>query len=182
MIEKFFWNSFCDNYLELIKDQLFHPENYDHEELFATRWTLHTVGLRILQLFAPYMPFVTESIYELIFKECTQIPSLHLTTFNEIQVPYNFAKQAKTMEIILHILAQVRKLKTAQQLSLKTELQALTIYVQDKQILTILKNQEKLVKGATKAGEFFYKNTPLDQAELKKVGDFWHAHVIGDLT
>ena len=58
VVEKFFWNDLCDTYLELIKDQFFHPENYDDAALYATRWTLHSIGLRILatvcSLFALY--------------------------------------------------------------------------------------------------------------------------------
>ena len=39
------------------------------EEVEATRYTLYTVGLRILQLYAPYLPFVTETIYQEIYKK-----------------------------------------------------------------------------------------------------------------
>ena len=62
VVEKFFWNNFCDNYLELIKDQLFNPENYTEFELKATRWTFYHTGLRILQMYAPYLPHITEKL------------------------------------------------------------------------------------------------------------------------
>ena len=166
--------------MELIKDQLFNPESYDHDELFATRWTLHHVGLRILQLFAPYMPFVTETIYT-NFAENKTIDSIHKTKFDQLQVSYAFEAQAKTMAYILHVIGQVRKVKTQHQLSLRTELQSLTIYVQDKEILELLKQQEQLVKGATKAQEFFYKDALLDQSELKEIKGVWHAHVLATL-
>lgn len=179
-VEQFFWHTFCDNYLELIKDQLFNPESYDHDELFATRWTLHHVGLRILQLFAPYMPFVTETIYN-NFAESKTIDSIHKTKFDQLQVSFAFEAEAKTMAYILHVIGQVRKIKTQHQLSLRTELQSLTIYVQDEQILELLKQQEQLVKGATKAHEFFYKDALLDQSKLKEVAGVWHAHVIAAL-
>ncbi len=52
VVEKFFWHTFCDNYLELIKNQLFNPTEYDPQTVKATHWTLHTVGLRILQMYA----------------------------------------------------------------------------------------------------------------------------------
>ena len=43
-VEQFFWNDFCDNYLELIKDQLFNPARYDAQEIVATKWTLYHIG------------------------------------------------------------------------------------------------------------------------------------------
>ena len=58
VVEKFFWNNFCDNYLELIKDQLFNPENYTEFELKATRWTLVSYRIayfaNVCTIFAAY--------------------------------------------------------------------------------------------------------------------------------
>ncbi len=61
--DKLFWNDFCDNYLEIIKHQLFNPEQYGKDEVNATLWTLQNVGLVILQLYAPFMPYVTEEVW-----------------------------------------------------------------------------------------------------------------------
>lgn len=161
-IEQFFWQVFCDNYLELIKDQLFHPEHYNHDELFATRWTLHHIGLRILQLFAPYMPFVTEHIYA-TFAQSTDNDSLHTTKFADLQQPFTFDQSAHAMKIILQIISQVRKLKTEHQLSLRTELATLTIGNTHSNIKQILASQEQLIKGATKAHHLCYTNTEIKQ-------------------
>lgn len=181
VLEQFFWQTFCDNYLELIKDQLFHPESYDHDELFATRWTLHHVGLRILQLFAPYMPFITEELYAQ-FKESGQIDSLHKTKFNQWQTAYAFEQQAQDMRMILDVIGQVRKIKTQHQLSLRTDLQILTIHTQGQRTLQVLQEQEPLLKGASRALEIQYKETPLQEPELKELNGAWHGHVSASLS
>ena len=51
----FFWHEFCDWYLELAK-----PNIHDKE----TRWVLGTVMDHLLKLLHPFMPFVTEEIWQ----------------------------------------------------------------------------------------------------------------------
>jgi valyl-tRNA synthetase len=75
-VEQFFWNSYCDNYIELTKNQLFNPNEYKKEEVQATLWTLHQVGLRILQMYAPYLPHITEAIYGELYNITSVRPEL----------------------------------------------------------------------------------------------------------
>ncbi|HEB41675.1 MAG TPA: hypothetical protein ENI08_01475 [Candidatus Dependentiae bacterium] len=49
-MDQFFWHDFCDNYLELIKHQLFNPQDYPAAAVYATRWTLYQGGLRNKQI------------------------------------------------------------------------------------------------------------------------------------
>lgn len=179
--EQFFWHIFCDNYLEIIKDQLFNPDGYDHNELFATRWTLHHVGMRVLQLFAPYMPFVTEAIYA-TYQESSSIASIHATKYDTTQIEYQYDIESKHMAHILHIIAQVRKLKSEHQLSLRTELASLTIYCDNAHVVAALKTQEQLLKGTTKAKIICYNDTQLDQAKLDKQHEEYSATVNGNIV
>ena len=176
-IEKFFWNNFCDNYLELIKDQLFKPENYDTNQIEATKWTLHHVGLRILQMYAPYMPFITEHLYGLLYQKSLGIDSLHQTKYSHIQQPYVFAESTALMETIIELVTQVRKLKTEQQLSLKTPLNTLTLCLADEQQLRKIATQEKLLIGITQAQKILFQNSLLAQPILEKTDTELHATV-----
>ena len=179
--EQFFWHIFCDNYVEIIKDQLFNPDGYDHNELFATRWTLHHVGMRILQLFAPYMPFITEAIYG-TYEESRSINSIHATKYAAIQIEHQYNDDAQYMAHILHIIAQVRKLKSEHQLSLRTELTRLTIHSNDAHIVAALKTQEQLLKGTTKAKIICYNDTELHQAKLDVENEEYSATVNGNIA
>ncbi len=175
-IEQFFWSTFCDNYLELIKDQLFNPDGYDHDELFATRWTLHHAGLRILQLFAPYMPFITETIYS-TFSESKKTDSIHKTKFANMQKFYAFAEQKDLMKYVLNIIGQVRKIKTEHQLSLRTDLATMSIYLPQSELLDALKKQEQLLKGTTRALAISYINEERNQSELVQQNETFHAYI-----
>lgn len=173
-IEKFFWKDFCDNYLEIIKDQLFNPDKYSSQEVTATKWTLQQVGLRILQMYSPYIPHVTEAIYETCYKKNSHIDSVHQTRFADVQKELSFEKSAYLMEKINYLIAQIRKLKTENQISLKTEIENLTIY---SDIEDNLKEHEQLIKGITQAKNIHYNNDKSQQYELVKLGEIWNAKV-----
>jgi valyl-tRNA synthetase len=170
-VESVFWNDFCDNYLEIIKDQLFHPENYTSTQVQATRWTLYTVGLRILQCYAPYLPHITENIYQAIYQKTVGVNSLHITQFQE-QMHVVDTDNKAAMEKILELISTVRKLKTEQQLSLKTELQTLMI---DEELRYIISEQENIIKGVTTAKEIVYGK--ISQSELIQNDELWSAKI-----
>ena len=170
-VESVFWSDFCDNYLEIVKDQLFHPENYTPTQVQATRWTLHTVGLRILQCYAPYLPHITENIYQAIYQKTVGEHSLHITQLQEKMHTVDADNNA-AMRKMLELISTVRKLKTEQQLSLKTELQTLMI---DEELRYIISGQENIVKGVTTAKEIAYGK--VSESQLIQDNELWSATV-----
>jgi len=66
IIESFFWNCFCDNYLELIKKRIYDESSYKIESQSATRTVYHCLS-SLLHLFAPFIPHVTDEIYNGVF-------------------------------------------------------------------------------------------------------------------
>lgn len=176
-IERFFWHDFCDNYLELIKNQLFNPEGYDKESVDATRWALYNVGLRILQMYAPYMPHITETIYEQLYKKHEKIESLHQTKFNAIQQLFAFKDTAEIMEKVITLTANVRKVKTEKQLSLKTALESLTVYTDNETVRDHIKAHAQLIRGITQAKEVHYRVAKLEANSMELDNDLWLARV-----
>ncbi|MEI8090860.1 MAG: class I tRNA ligase family protein [bacterium] len=81
--EKFFRHDFCDNYLEIVKDKIYKPEKYangDKQKISAQFALYHTL-LAIIKLIAPYLPFVTEELYQTYYKENIQTDSLHVLKY-----------------------------------------------------------------------------------------------------
>jgi valyl-tRNA synthetase len=62
-IDLFFWNSFCDNYLEIIKSYV---ARGTEEERIETSFVSRYVMTELLKLYAPIAPFITEEGYSMM--------------------------------------------------------------------------------------------------------------------
>ena len=60
---EFTWNTYCDWYLELSKPILYGDE-YSDAEKRGTRYTLVSVLEQLMRLLHPFMPFITEEIWQ----------------------------------------------------------------------------------------------------------------------
>ena len=175
--ERFFWHTFCDNYLELIKDQIFNPDKYSPEVIEGTRYALHETCFALLQLFAPFIPHLTEKLYQLFFEASENSSSLHTTQLDTKRFAYNFESSVQVIDHLVEIVGLVRKLKSEKKLSLKVELAKLTIHGGDKTILELLKTQETVLAGVTQAKEIAYSSEAADESALQEKDGAWFCQV-----
>lgn len=170
-VEKLFWHDFCDNYLEIIKDQLFNPAVYSVSQIQTTLWTLNHVAFNILQMYAPYLPHITEYLYQQIFATKQGISSIHLTQLSqELSVNESIVLD---MQVLLLVINQVRKLKTSAQLSLKTEITQLNISTLSDRQKTMIQKHEKLLAGVCKIVQFVHTQDD-ELSRIQQINDTWH--------
>ncbi|MCK4265049.1 valine--tRNA ligase [Candidatus Babeliales bacterium] len=172
-IEKFFWNHFCDNYLELIKDQIFNPDKYTKEIIADTQFTLYEIGFGILQLLAPFIPYITEELYQQLFKDKEGEKSIHITKLEQQRFSYSYPESANTINNVIKIVSQIRKLKTENQLSLKVEIEKLEIHSADKKLAEELKKQERIILGVSKTQKIEYSDQAINESKMEKIDDKW---------
>jgi len=176
VVERLFWNDLCDNYLELIKDQLFHPERYDAATVSETGLTLRRVGIGILQLYAPYVPYVTEALYQAIYRDQYKYASIHRTHFREIQCMSHDTVAASVMEMVLRIVAQARRLKSERQVALRTDIAQLTLYA-PREHREFLAHQEQLIAGVTRAASVVWSEED-GVEQLEQRDNTWYMSVV----
>jgi valyl-tRNA synthetase len=89
LIYKFFWGSFCDWYLEIVKLRLNFTEEADKTATASSLTTLMQVFECSLRLLSPFMPFLTEEIWHAIYNNNTPLKSVALTEFPQGGVVFN---------------------------------------------------------------------------------------------
>lgn len=117
-------------------------------------------------MYAPYLPHITESLYHTVYKEIFTEKSIHQLRFARVQYAYDFTNSVHTMHQIISLVAQVRKLKTEHQLSLRAELQQLEIYADDLAHLHGMAVHESLLRGITQAKTIVYRDKKLGASFL----------------
>ena len=128
ILEKFFWE-FCDNYIEIVKHRLYRPEEFGEIPRYSGQKTVYTLLYKLLQNFSIYFPYITEEIYQELYK---QEKSIHITEIKPLN--YNFNDELKYGDMICDIISNVRGQKSISNLSLKTEVSKLSILGEQKLI------------------------------------------------
>ena len=133
-VENFFWNVFCDYYLEIVKDRLYNPDKRGAESRKAVQFTLYTVLLDILKLMAPIMPYITEEIYSVYFAGREKPKSIHVSQWPAARKELVDRNAEKAGDAAAAIISDVRKFKAGKNMSLKQEIK-LVIKSKDRKLL-----------------------------------------------
>lgn len=125
-LEKFFWN-FCDNYIEIVKHPLYRPEEFKEGRKYSGQKTLYLILLNMLKLFHPYFPFITEEIYQDIYKFKDSI-------YNEEIDDLNIKLKENEGKILINLISDIRGFKTKNNVSLKSEIASIKLKLNNKLI------------------------------------------------
>lgn len=146
--EKLFWNDYCDDYLEIIKDRLWNPDNYGDDAVASARAAMYRVFLEILKLFAPFLPYITEEIYSIIYKQRVGEKSIHITRWPEADSSLMDEESELKTELLISILRGVRKRKTEMKIHQNHWISELAIESPDSVEKEILKIESDLKSAA----------------------------------
>ena len=124
-IDTFFWDILCDQYLEFIKDRFWSPEKYGTESKRAAQWTLWTVLRSIIGLYAPFIPFLTEELWQKIYLSYEGGKTLHLTEYLSVRSEYD--TDVSDMQYAISTIKAVRGLRTERKIGNGAKLEMLTV-------------------------------------------------------
>lgn len=139
-IEDFFWNDFCDNYLELVKARAYGTSSCgEQSESTGSRatekdpvqpygsqdsalYTIYHCLDAILRLFAPFVPHITEELYSYIFADkFVCLGSIHARGNWVAASDYPYSEAAeKSGQAAVDVLNVIRKAKSEAGVSIKT--------------------------------------------------------------
>ncbi|MCD6398823.1 MAG: valine--tRNA ligase, partial [Candidatus Aenigmarchaeota archaeon] len=149
-IEMFFLHEFCDFYLEMVKYRLYGD---DEESKDAVKFTLYNVMLNILKMWAPFIPHVTEELYQEIFLKYEKEKSIHISRWPETG---KIDKEVLELgEMITELISLLRQYKTQKDMAMNTELNLMTIDCNN-ETMEKIKEIENVIKGTMKIKEIKY--------------------------
>ncbi len=102
----FIWDDFCDWYIELVKPRLFNKENPTAK---TAQYVLTYVLSETMKLLHPFMPFITEEIWQHLPHNGESIMISDWPVYKE---ELNFSEAEKSMTIIMNSIKAIRNTRT----------------------------------------------------------------------
>lgn len=139
---KHIWEDFCDNYIELSKNNL---------EKNTTKTILLEVLTNIIKMLHPFMPYVTEEIYQMLpVKDQESIVISKYPTYNKDQI---YETEEKLIDKLIEDITGIRNLKVVNEITKDAKIK-------------INSNYEELYKFALKIkDDQITKEQPIDTKE-----------------
>jgi valyl-tRNA synthetase len=150
---QFTWEIFASTYLELVKKRAYNRnEEFSPGESDSARWTLYQCLASILKLFAPIIPFITDYIYQRLFKS-----SIHKESFPEVlefsEIPSTTTRNIQSLNSLIWRFKESNDPPKKRRDSMKTLIlpqnmkkleKDLVIYHNVENIITLSKNEQKI--------------------------------------
>jgi len=149
-LRSFFWNEFCDFYLEAVKTN-------DLKELPETSMVLNYAFEVSLKLFHPFIPFVTEAIWQNLGKE-----GMLIAASFPVKTERTYREDAIKISVVIRLINSIRSMRAELDLQTTTDLE---VSVQFKTSESSFKACIPVICRIAKVGKI----------ELTKVDDFSHS-------
>ncbi len=133
LTEEFFWGTFCDNYLEIVKPRTYKSELT--EDKISACASLRFIHRILVRMFAPFLPYITEEIWHWEYSNDNDMhTSVHksswpsLSEFDEIPE----CKFENFYQQLVNIITPIRKAKTEANISMAAPVKKVVVNCPDK--------------------------------------------------
>ena len=149
ILYQFIWHEFCDWYLELIKLYL-----YQDQERFRRSLTQHTL-LRVLddllKLLHPFMPFITEEIWQLLPLEKGNA-SIMVASFPRPDERFDEDRIADEMGLVIEIVTALRNIRGEMNIPPGEQIDAF-FHTKDSEIEKRIEGNRSFIQSLAKVNE-----------------------------
>jgi valyl-tRNA synthetase len=127
ILRSFFWNELCDNYIEAIKYRFFTEDQRIRATSLKNALNLF---YRMLKILAILMPFISEEIYSILYKQFNNSDSIHLQKWSD---PYgNLSEESiEKGKLGIEIIKNLRMIKSKIQIPLNQELTKVVLFIEN---------------------------------------------------
>ena len=162
-IYEFTWNYFCDWYIELSKETLYKEENSIEKK--TTQYVIWFVLEHILRLLHPFMPFITEEIWQKLPHQGLSISISEWPSYKKETLKRSIEER---VSIIQGVIKVVRNIKAEMNIPLTREVD-LHIRVVDNKKEDILKETLPYIKNLAHVNQILLGDT-IEKPEYSATG------------
>ena len=153
-IYQFFWGSFCDWYLEIVKLRLDFSDDGDKAKTSAALTTLLQVFEASLRLLSPFMPFLTEEIWHAMYDGKPPEESVALTRFPVVDETAIDMAVIAGMEAMQGLIVEVRALR--KELGVEEKLQVPIEVRAEARLKALIEDDGAIVKRLGRVAEIHF--------------------------
>jgi isoleucyl-tRNA synthetase len=143
MLEEFFLNDLSRWYGHIIRDHI--KPDLDSEHKDAMLYTFYKVCFDALKLLAPFVPFVTEDLYQSFFKAFEKEESIHFFDWPKVEKKLTDEKLEKQMNLAKQIVEVSNSMRYEKNIKLKYVLPSLSVDGND-EMKEAAKNLKEIIK------------------------------------
>ncbi|MBR5005503.1 MAG: valine--tRNA ligase, partial [Clostridia bacterium] len=137
-VTDFIWDVFCDWYIELVKPRLFDPENKSRT---ACMYVLNRVLVTSMKLLHPFMPFITEEIYQNLIKDAE---SIMISKWPETDDTLIDEAAEKELGLVIDSIKSIRNIRT--QMNVPNSVKTTVIFVTGRENFSLIEESGGALK------------------------------------
>ena len=135
---RFTWSEFCDWYIELVKDDLYRGDEVRQR---TARYVLWLVLEHLLRLIHPFMPFITEEIWQALPKPAT-VESIMLASYPQPCAEWEgYRGGAEEMELVMEVIRGIRNIRGEMDVAPSREISVILNCASDASLHLLKKNE-----------------------------------------
>ena len=148
---KHIWEDFCDNYIELSKNNL---------DKNTTKTVLLEVLTNIIKMLHPFMPYVTEEIYQMLpVKDQESIVISKYPIYNKEQI---YETEEKLIDKLLEDITGIRNLKVVNEITKDAKIKINSNYEELYKFALKIKDDQITKEQPTDTKEYNYKSANIE--------------------
>ncbi len=152
MLNTFLWNDYCDWYIESAKVKIYSPKNSGEKKnaLFILWYVLE----KYLKLLHPFMPFITEQIWQNIPHSGDSIMVESFPESDSARIDPNTEGEIK---VLFDVISEIRKIRSELKINPSSRIRISLLASEDKS-RAMLEENSKYICSLAKTGELEFKD------------------------
>ncbi len=135
-IYDFIWFDFCDWYIEMVKPRLYNKENETYKTAI---WTLNYVLIESVKLLHPYMPYITEEVFQNLKHSDS---SIMISKWSKVEYTFD---DTEYIEEIMEAIRQIRNIRTNNEIPNNKKLNSM-VFIEENELNDTFKSCEEFIK------------------------------------